>query len=81
MPVSRLIGVLADLRRQADDAVKAGLTLEAFRARLDVREHRLAFTQGDPALDELWSSYFLFMSAARAFEESAGKVVRRPTPQ
>ena len=77
LPVTRLIDVLADVRRQADDAVKAGLTLEAFRARLDVREHRLAFTQGDPALDELWSSYFLFMSAARAFEESAGTVVRR----
>ena len=78
MPVVRLIGVLEDLRRQAEDAVKAGLTLDAFRARLDVAEHRRGFTGGDPALDELWSSYFLFMSAGRAFEEASGKVTRRP---
>ena len=77
VPVSRLIGVLTDIKRQADDAAKTGLTLEEFRKRLDLREHRRAFTGDDPALDELWNSYFLFMSASRALEEATGKATRR----
>jgi glyoxylase-like metal-dependent hydrolase (beta-lactamase superfamily II) len=79
--VSRLIGVLTELERQAGDAAKAGLTLEEFRKRLDLREHRRAFTGDDPALDELWNAYFLFMSASRAFDEATGKVTRRTDPR
>jgi glyoxylase-like metal-dependent hydrolase (beta-lactamase superfamily II) len=69
--VARLIATLEELQRQADDAVRDGLDLAAFRQKLNLRDHRLAFTGGDAALDELWRSYFLFMSAARAHEQAA----------
>ena len=76
VPVTRLIATLEELDRQATQAVADKLDLAAFRQKLNLREHRLAFTGGDPALDELWRSYFLFMSAARAHEQAAARVSR-----
>ena len=79
VPVTRLIAALTEVKRQADNAAKEGLSLDSLRARLNVREQRLAFTAGDPALDELWRSYFLFMATSRAYDEATGKIVRRDT--
>ena len=79
VPVTRLIAALTEVKRQADSAVMEGLSLDSLRARLNVREHRLAFTAGDPALDELWRSYFLFMATSRAYDEATGKAARRET--
>ena len=79
VPITQLIAVLTDVKRQAEEAAKAELTLDDFRKRLDLREHRRAFTGGDSALDELWNSYFVFMASARAFEEATGNAHARQT--
>ena len=79
VPVTRLIAALTEVKRQADNAVMEGLSLDRLRARLNVREQRLAFTAGDPALDELWRSYFLFMATSRAYDEATAKAARRKT--
>jgi glyoxylase-like metal-dependent hydrolase (beta-lactamase superfamily II) len=65
--------LLRVMREQAAAASKAGLTLEAARANLDLRPVRREITQGDPLREGAFDAFFLDSAYAQAWKEAKGE--------
>lgn len=71
--VDMVADVMRALSKQAKDAVSRGLTLEQFRAGLDLADLRKRFVGGVPEREGMFQASIVVAGSLAAYEEASGK--------
>jgi glyoxylase-like metal-dependent hydrolase (beta-lactamase superfamily II) len=73
--LDRLIGLIAEMRRQTAPLAAEGLSLEDVRARTDFSAQAAAFTGGSPWLGRWFNAYWTQPFVASAYKEARGEPI------
>jgi glyoxylase-like metal-dependent hydrolase (beta-lactamase superfamily II) len=70
--LDRLVGLIAEVRRQAAPLAASGVPLDEARARIDLSRHKVLFAGTDPWLGRWFDQYWVRPFVAAAWREAKG---------